>query len=260
MRVDVVTVFPEYLASLSLSLPGRARSTGLLDLHVHDLRDWTHDPHRTVDDAPYGGGAGMVMRPEPWGEAIEELTADGPAPVVVVPTPAGRLFDQRVAEELALRERLLFVCGRYEGVDQRVVDHAAERFEVRELSIGDYVVNGGEVATLVMVEAVVRLLPGFLGNPDSLLEESHGVAGLLEAPVYTRPASWRGREVPPVLLSGHHGEVARWRAEESRRRTAERRPDLLEGSAPGRSDGGPNDRTSDGPADPRHPAGDFVGE
>lgn len=224
MRIDVVTIFPGYLDPLGLSLPGKARQRGLLDLHVHDLRRWTHDRHRTVDDTPYGGGAGMVMTPEPWGEALDELATE--ASVLVVPTPAGNRFDQALAAKLSRAEHLVLACGRYEGIDQRVLDHAAQRMPVVELSLGDYVVNGGEVAALAVTEAVVRLLPGFMGNPDSLTEESH-TDGLLEYPVYTKPASWRGLDVPEVLLSGDHGAVARWRLEQSRRRTVQRRPDLL---------------------------------
>lgn len=224
MRIDVVTVFPDYLAPLDLSLPGKARRNGLLDLRVHDLRDWSHDRHRTVDDTPYGGGAGMVMRPEPWGEALDQLA--GPGTVLVVPTPAGERFTQQVAAGLSTSRHLVFACGRYEGIDQRVIEHAAARMEVRELSLGDYVVNGGEVAALAIVEAVVRLLPGFMGNADSLVEESHA-DGLLEYPVYTRPPSWRGLAVPPVLLSGDHGRIAAWRREQAERRTAQTRPDLL---------------------------------
>ncbi|RYU12340.1 tRNA (guanosine(37)-N1)-methyltransferase TrmD [Nocardioides iriomotensis] len=231
MRVDVVTIFPEYLAPLGLSLPGKAREAGLLDLRVHDLRDWTHDRHRTVDDTPYGGGAGMVMKPEPWGEALDALTAEGDAPVVVVPTPSGEPFSQALAADLASKPRLLFACGRYEGIDQRVVDHARTRWDVREVSIGDYVLNGGEVAALVVTEAVVRLLPGFMGNPESLTEESHGAAGLLEYPVYTKPPSWRDLDVPDVLFSGNHARIAAWRHDQAVRRTAERRPDLLHPSA-----------------------------
>ncbi len=229
MRVDVVSIFPDYLAPLRLSLPGRAVQTGLLELHVHDLRDWTHDRHRTVDDTPYGGGAGMVMRPEPWGEALDALVAEGADPVLVVPTPSGVRFTQSDAAELAAEEHLVVACGRYEGIDQRVVDHAATRMRVRELSVGDYVLNGGEAAALVVLEAVVRLLPGFLGNAESLAEESH-TDGLLEYPVYTRPPTWRGFEVPDVLLSGDHAKVASWRHEQSLRRTAQRRPDLLHAS------------------------------
>ena len=227
MRIDVVTIFPEYLAPLGLSLPGRAQRTGLLDLRVHDLRAWTHDRHRTVDDTPYGGGAGMVMRPEPWGEALDSLLAEGPDPVLVVPTPAGRPFTQRLAAELATEQRLVIACGRYEGIDQRVLDHASTRVRVLEVSLGDYVLNGGEAAALVITEAVVRLLPGFLGNAASLAEESHDDGGLLEYPVFTKPASWRGLDVPEVLLGGDHGRIAAWRHEQSVRRTAQRRPDLL---------------------------------
>ena len=223
MRIDVVSIFPDYLAPLGLSLPGRAQTSGLLDLHVHDLRTWTHDRHRTVDDTPYGGGAGMVMRPEPWGEALDEVAT--PGAVLVVPTPSGVPFTQALAVELAGREHLVVACGRYEGIDQRVMDAAAERLDVREVSLGDYVLNGGEVAALAIVEAVVRLLPGFMGNAESLTEESH-TEGLLEYPVYTKPASWRGHDVPGVLLSGDHARIAAWRRSESVRRTAERRPDL----------------------------------
>jgi tRNA (guanine37-N1)-methyltransferase len=229
MRLDVVSIFPAYLAALDVSLVGKAVKSGLLDIKVHDLRDWTHDRHRTVDDSPYGGGAGMVMKPEPWAEALESIApAAGDAqPRLIVPTPAGRPFTQRLAYELAAEPWLAFACGRYEGIDARMVDHAAERMQVDEVSIGDYVLNGGEVAVLVMVEAIARLLPGVIGNPESLAEESHSGAGLLEYPVYTKPPSWRGYDVPDVLLSGNHALVAKWRHEESVRRTAQRRPDLL---------------------------------
>jgi len=232
VRIDLLSIFPGYFAPLDLSLVGRARESGLLDVRVHDLRRWTHDRHRTVDDTPYGGGAGMVMRPEPWGEALDELAPPGagPTPRLLVMTPSGRPFDQRMAEELALEPWLLFACGRYEGLDQRVVEDAAERMAVDEVSIGDYVLNGGEVAALVVVEAVVRLLPGFMGNPESLREESHGTGdggGLLEYPVYTKPPEWRGRRVPDVLLSGHHGQVDRWRRDQAIARTVRRRPDLI---------------------------------
>ena len=236
MRIDVVTIFPDYLRPLELSLPGKARDSGLLDLRVHDLRDWTHDRHRTVDDTPYGGGAGMVMKPEPWGEALDVVSTGsttGGRATLVVPTPAGEPFHQSVAADLATREHLVFACGRYEGIDQRVLDDARGRMEVREVSLGDYVLNGGEVAALAMVEAVVRLLPGFMGNAASLTEESHGDSGLLEYPVYTKPPSWRGHDVPDVLLSGDHARIEAWRHDQSRRRTAERRPDLLAPSAVG---------------------------
>jgi tRNA (guanine37-N1)-methyltransferase len=229
MRLDVVTIFPEYLAALDVSLVGKAAKSGLLDIHLHDLREWTHDRHRTVDDTPYGGGAGMVMKPEPWGEALDAIApADGPAqPRLIVPTPAGRPFTQELAYELATEPWLAFACGRYEGIDARVASYAGERMRVDEVSIGDYVLNGGEVAVLVMVEAVARLLPGVIGNPESLSEESHSGDGLLEYPVYTKPPTWRGYDVPDVLLSGNHGLIATWRHEQSVRRTAERRPDLL---------------------------------
>lgn len=230
MRIDVVTIFPEYLRPLDLSLVGKARERGLLDVCVHDLREHTHDRHRTVDDTPYGGGAGMVMRPEPWGEALDVLTggAERP-PTLVVPAASGRRFGQRDAERLAGLDWLVFACGRYEGIDQRVIDDAATRMPVEELSLGDFVLNGGEVAALAMIEATARLLPGFVGNPESLVEESHGAeSGLLEYPVYTKPATWRGRDVPEVLLSGNHARIAAWRHEQSLERTRQRRPDLLD--------------------------------
>lgn len=233
MRVDVVSIFPEYLRPLDLSLIGRASQDGLLDVRVHDLRRWTSDRHRTVDDTPYGGGPGMLMRPEPWGAALDELApatgtdGNGPvAPLLVVPSPGGTPFTQALAHELAEEPWLLFACARYEGMDQRVLDEAAERMRVLEVSLGDYVLNGGEVAVLVVVEAVARLLPGVVGNAESLLDESYA-DGLLEAPAFTKPAEWRGRRVPDVLLSGDHAAVARWRRDEALRRTALRRPDLL---------------------------------
>jgi tRNA (guanine37-N1)-methyltransferase len=228
VKVDVVSIFPDYLAGpLRVSLLGRAVERGLLDVRLHDLRQWTADRHRTVDDTPYGGGAGMVMRPEPWGLALDALVpAGGPVPRLVLPIPAGRPFTQAVAAELAAEPWLLFGCGRYEGIDQRVAAYAATRMPVAEVSLGDYVLAGGEAAVLVIVEAVARLLPGFLGNPDSLAEESHA-GGLLEYPVYTRPPVWRELPVPEVLLSGDHGAVARWRRDVALRRTAEHRPDLL---------------------------------
>lgn len=230
MRLDVVTIFPDYFAPLSLSLVGKAIDAGIVEVAVHDLRTWTHDRHHTTDDTPYGGGAGMVMKPEPWGEALDALEALPGAPMtIVVPTPAGRPFTQRLAYELAGRDRLVFACGRYEGIDQRVIDHCRERYEVVEVSLGDYVLNGGEVAVLAITEAVVRLLPGVIGNPDSLVEESHSVGNeqLLEYPNYTKPPVWRGREVPEVLLSGNHARIAQWRHERARQRTQDVRPDLL---------------------------------
>jgi len=223
VRVDIVSIFPDYFAPLDLSLIGKARGTGLLDLSVHDLRTWTSDVHRTVDDTPYGGGPGMVMRPEPWAQALDAVAS--PEAQLIVPAPVGRPFTQADAHELAELPHLIFACGRYEGIDQRVLDDAAARMPVREVSLGDYVLFGGEVAVIVIMEAVTRLLPGVLGNADSLTEESHA-AGLLEAPVYTKPAEWRGRAVPEVLRSGDHGRIARWRRTRSLIRTATRRPDM----------------------------------
>ncbi|WCM56645.1 tRNA (guanosine(37)-N1)-methyltransferase TrmD [Microbacterium sp. EF45047] len=232
MRIDVVSIFPSYFDGLTLSLLGKARDAGILDLHVHDLREWTHDRHRTVDDTPYGGGAGMVMKPEPWGEALDALApAEGmadPRPTIIFPSPAGELFTQRTARELATREHLVFGCGRYEGIDERVFDYAATRGEVRLISLGDYVLNGGEVAVMAMIEAIGRLIPGVVGNPESLVEESHE-DGLLEYPSYTKPSVWRDRPVPEVLLSGNHGAIAAWRREQQLERTRARRPDLLAG-------------------------------
>lgn len=239
MRFDVVTIFPEYLAVLDVSLLGRARREGLVDVHVHDLRDFTFDRHRTVDDTPYGGGAGMVMKPEPWALALEHVAAKGPChrpppsrrrrsrgpPRAARADALGERFTQRFARELAGREHVAIACGRYEGIDERVFGWAEELFEVRLVSLGDYVLNGGEVAALAMIEAVGRLVPGVVGNPASLVEESHE-DGLLEYPVYTKPADWRGRAVPPVLLSGDHGKVAAWRRAQQEERTRERRPDL----------------------------------
>ncbi|NYE34920.1 tRNA (guanine37-N1)-methyltransferase [Nocardioides cavernae] len=223
MRFDYVTIFPEFFAPLDLSLPGKAAAKGLVEFHVHDLRAHTHDRHRTVDDTPYGGGAGMVMKPEPWGQALDAVARDA---TIVFTTPSGEPFTQALAHELSTHDHLVLACGRYEGIDQRVVEHAATLGTVREVSLGDYVLNGGEVAALAITEAVVRLLPGFMGNADSLVEESHA-DGLLEYPVYTKPASWQGREVPEVLLSGDHARIAAWRRAQAERRTVERRPDLL---------------------------------
>jgi tRNA (guanine37-N1)-methyltransferase len=226
MRVDIISIFPDYFAPLDLSLIGRARATGLLDVAVHDLRAWTHDLHRTVDDTPYGGGPGMVMRPEPWGEALDAVLPGERPARLVVPTPAGERFTQAMAHELAAEPHLVFACGRYEGIDQRVLDDAAGRAPVTEVSLGDYVLFGGEVAVIAILEAVVRLLPGVLGNVDSLTEESH-TRGLLEAPAYTKPPVWRDRAVPEILRSGDHAGIARWRRTSALLRTAQRRPDLL---------------------------------
>jgi tRNA (guanine37-N1)-methyltransferase len=225
VRIDIVSIFPEFFAVLDVSLLGKARERGLIDVSVHDLRDFTSDKHRTVDDTPYGGGAGMVMKPEPWGLALDSVLT--PQSVLVVPTPAGERFTQTIARELALEPHLVFACGRYEGIDQRVVDYASSVATVRELSLGDYVLNGGEVAVTAMIEAVGRLVPGMVGNPESLTEESHE-DGLLEYPSYTKPAEWRGRAVPEVLTSGNHAAIAAWRREQQVERTQKVRPDLLE--------------------------------
>ncbi|PQZ96789.1 tRNA (guanosine(37)-N1)-methyltransferase TrmD [Arthrobacter sp. MYb224] len=230
MRIDVVSIFPEYLAPLDLSLIGRAREGGILNLNVTNLRDFTTDRHHKVDDTPFGGGAGMVMMPEPWGQALDTVRASAPAdrkPILIVPSPAGAVFDQQMAYDLSEEEHLVFACGRYEGIDERVIEYAHENFTVIPVSIGDYVLNGGEVAVMVMVEAIARLIPGVIGNPESLVEESHSDV-LLEYPVYTKPAAWRGREVPEVLLGGNHARVARFRRDEQIRRTATRRPDLIQ--------------------------------
>ena len=240
MRIDIITIFPEFFSVLDVSLVGKARQSGLIDLRVHNLRDHTHDRHHTVDDTPYGGGAGMVMKPEPWGDAIDAILTDvhplterteqtdatDAAPLLIFPSPAGELFTQAMARELAEEPNLIFGCGRYEGIDQRVFDHYAEAGRVRLVSLGDYVLNGGEVAVMAMIEAVGRLIPGVVGNPESLVEESHE-DGLLEYPSYTKPAAWRGLEVPPVLRSGNHGAIAAWRREQQLERTARVRPDLL---------------------------------
>lgn len=225
MRIDVVTIFPDYLDPLRQSLPGKAIEAGIVELVVHDLRGWTHDVHRSVDDAPYGGGPGMVMKAPVWGEALDEICSE--ETLLVVPTPAGRLFTQRDAQQWSAEQHLVFACGRYEGIDQRVVEDAARRMRVEEVSIGDYVLPGGESAALVMIESIVRLLPEVLGNPASHQDDSHS-HGLLEGPSYTRPPSWRGLDVPEVLLSGDHAKIAAWRREQSLRRTRERRPDLLD--------------------------------
>jgi tRNA (guanine37-N1)-methyltransferase len=231
VRLDVVTIFPEYLEPLRAALLGKAIDKGLISVGVHDLRRWTHDVHKAVDDSPYGGGPGMVMKPTVWGDALDEvLTDENGEPdseaLLVVPTPAGVPFTQATAHRWAEEKHLVFACGRYEGIDQRVFDDAARRVRVEEVSIGDYVLIGGEAAVLVMVEAVVRLLPGVLGNQQSHQEDSFS-DGLLEGPSYTRPVSWRGLDVPPILLSGDHAKVAAWRRAQSLQRTAERRPDLL---------------------------------
>ncbi|BBG00671.1 MULTISPECIES: tRNA (guanosine(37)-N1)-methyltransferase TrmD [Pseudonocardia] len=233
MRIDVVTIFPAYLDPLREALLGRAVERGLLEIAVHDLRRWTHDVHQAVDDAPYGGGPGMVMRPQVWGEALDEVLPAGPQPArLVVPTPAGRPFTQTTARAWADEQRLVFACGRYEGIDERVLlDARARGIEVDEVSIGDYVLVGGEVAVLVMVEAVARLLPGVLGNPRSAAEDSFS-DGLLEGPSYTRPETWRELAVPDVLRGGNHAAIARWRRDRALERTRDRRPDLLDALPP----------------------------
>ena len=223
MKIDVVTIFPSYLDPLRQSLPGKAIESGLVQLEVHDLRKWTHDVHHSVDDAPYGGGPGMVMRAPVWGEALDEICSQGT--LLVVPTPAGTLFTQETAQRWSSETHLVFACGRYEGIDQRVIDDAAGRMRVEEVSIGDYVLPGGESAAVVIIEAVLRLLPNVLGNPLSHQDDSHS-SGLLEGPSYTRPPSWRGLDVPEVLLSGDHARVESWRRQTAEERTRERRPDL----------------------------------
>jgi tRNA (guanine37-N1)-methyltransferase len=267
VKIDIITIFPEYFGPLRMSLPGKAAERGIVELAVHDLRSWAHDVHRTVDDAPFGGGPGMVMAPGPWGEALDAVLGapGGSRTRLIVPTPSGELFGQPTAAAYARCPHLVFACGRYEGIDTRVVQEARERggrpgagvadvsgrsaseprtggpVAVDEVSIGDYVLSGGEPAALVMIDAIIRLLPGVLGNSASVADDSFGggdgpMAGLLEGPVYTRPREWRGREVPPVLLSGDHGAIARWRRDEALRRTAASRPDLLARLAAGSLD------------------------
>jgi len=233
VRIDIITIFPEYFGPLGVSLIGKAAERGDIVFGVHDLRDWAHDLHRTVDDTPFGGGPGMVMKPEPWGEALASVLArgdwgaePGAAPLLVIPTPAGLPFTQQAADRYAGESWLIFACGRYEGIDARVAEDARTRIRVEEVSIGDYVLAGGEPAVLVMTEAVCRLLPGVLGNAESAADDSFG-AGLLEGPAYTRPRVWRGRDVPSALLSGDHAAIARWRRDAALRRTAENRPDLV---------------------------------
>jgi tRNA (guanine37-N1)-methyltransferase len=245
MRIDIITIFPEYFGPLSLSLIGKAAERGDISFRVHDLRSWTHDVHRTVDDSPFGGGPGMVMKPEPWGEALDAVAGPagygqhggtaGEGPLLVIPTPAGVPFTQQRAAQYASEPWLIFACGRYEGIDGRVAEDARTRMRVEEVSIGDYVLAGGEPAVLVMSEAIGRLLPGVLGNAESAADDSFGfgedasgrMAGLVEGPAYTRPRVWRDLEVPPVLLSGDHRVIARWRRDSALRRTAQNRPDLV---------------------------------
>lgn len=228
LRLDVVSVFPTYLEPLRLSLMGKAIEDGLLSLTVHDLRSHTRDKHQTVDDSPYGGGPGMVMKPEPWGEALDELvTAET---ILVIPTPSGRPFTQAMAQELSSAQHIVFACGRYEGIDSRVAQHYQTKIRVEEVSIGDYVLAGGEVAVLVMVEAIARLVPGVLGNEQSFADDSFAAGqmeNLLEGPVFTRPPVWRDLEVPEVLTSGDHAKIAAWKHEQAKARTAQNRPDLI---------------------------------
>jgi tRNA (guanine37-N1)-methyltransferase len=223
MKITAISIFPEYFAPLELSLIGKARNQKLIDFEAINLRDFTHDNHHTVDDTPYGGGAGMVMKPEPWGEALDSVIAESSTRIVdlIILTPAGKKFTQRTAEEMANKEHLIFACGRYEGIDARVADYyrKVSKVKVHEISIGDYVLNGGEVAALVMIEAISRLIPGVIGNPESLAEESHNEIGALEYPTFTKPAEWRGLTVPEVLMSGNHGQIAQWRSDEAIRRS-----------------------------------------
>ena len=224
MKIDAISIFPDYFQPLDLSLLGKARDKGLISFKAHDLRNWTYDVHKTVDDSPYGGGAGMLMKPEPWGEAFDEILTE--ETTVIFTSPAGEVFKQSTAHELANEKHIVFACGRYEGIDQRVVEYAKTQCKVRMISIGDYVLNGGEVAAIAMIEAIVRLIPGVIGNAESLIEESHN-DGLLEYPSYTKPSSWRGLDVPDVLLSGNHAAIAAWRKEQQIARTRAVRPDLL---------------------------------
>ena len=226
MKITAVSIFPDYFAPIRLSLIGKAIDSGLIEFESVDLRSYTHDNHHTVDDTPYGGGAGMVMKPEPWGEAIDEVIKGSSSEIdLIILTPGGRKFDQRYAEELSNSSELLFACGRYEGIDARVGEYyrAQPKIRLHEISIGDYVLNGGEVAALVIIESIVRLLPGVLGNPESLLEESHNEIGEIEYPVFTKPAEWRGLKVPEILTSGNHGAIAKWRREQGKERTASRK-------------------------------------
>jgi tRNA (guanine37-N1)-methyltransferase len=225
MRIDAISIFPEFFDVLDISLLGKAKAQELLEVKIHDLREFTEDKHRTVDDTPFGGGAGMLMKPEPWGQALDSVMK--PETIVIFPSPAGELFKQATAQELSEAKHLVFACGRYEGIDQRVVDYAASKAKVRLISLGDYVLNGGEVAAVAMIEAIARLIPGVIGNADSLAEESHS-EGLLEYPSYTKPSSWRGLDVPEILLSGNHAEIAKWRKAKALERTQQVRPELLD--------------------------------
>jgi tRNA (guanine37-N1)-methyltransferase len=229
MKIDVVTVFPTYLEPLKLSLIGKAINEGLIELAIHDLRDYTHDKHKTVDEPPYGGGPGMVMKPEPWGEAIDGLV--NPETILVIPTPSGRPFTQELAQEYSQTKHIVFACGRFEGIDSRIAQYYSSNISVDEVSIGDYVLAGGEAAVLVIVEAAARLIPGVLGNSESFIDDSFALgemAALIEGPVYTRPPVWRELAVPEILLSGDHEKIANWRSAQARNKTAEIRPDLVD--------------------------------
>lgn len=227
-RYDVISIFPEYFQPLKLSLIGKASENKIVEINVHDLRLHGEGVHKSVDDTPYGGGAGMVMMPEPWGKAIDSLLDPSESHDLVILTPAGKKFTQRMAEEFSRKSHLIFACGRYEGIDHRVTEYyqTQPHVNVHEISIGDFVLNGGEVATLVMLESIIRLLPGVLGNPDSLKEESHSIISdegpIVEYPNYTKPASWRGLEVPEILLSGNHGAIAQYRLNQAKNRTTAR--------------------------------------
>lgn len=217
LKIDLVSIFPSYFAPLELSLPGKAQQSGLVHITTHDLRDWADGRHRSVDDTPYGGGAGMVMKAEPWARALDDVCSE--SSTVVFTTPAGELFSQATAKSWSTLDHLVIACGRYEGFDQRVIEYSATHWYTREISIGEFVLNGGEVAALAMVEAAIRLIPGFMGNSESLTEESHNESGVLEYPSYTKPALWRDRAVPSVLLSGDHAQIHRWRQEQSQHRS-----------------------------------------
>ena len=226
LQIDLISIFPDYLSPLKLSLLGKAQDKGIVSINIHDLREQTNDVHHSVDDTPYGGGAGMVMSAEPWGNAIDAITNDKEQIDLIILTPAGKKFNQQMAAQFSKKSHLVFACGRYEGIDARVGEFytAKSNFTVHEVSIGDYVLGGGEVAAMVIIEATTRLIPGVLGNPDSLKEESHSITGnddllLVEYPNYTKPSNWRGLEVPEVLLSGNHGEIAKWRKAQAERRT-----------------------------------------
>lgn len=225
MKIDVISIFPEYLTPLNLSLLGKAQSAGLVEISVHDLRAQTSDNHNTVDDTPYGGGAGMVMLPEIWAKSIDSVLHDGAE--IIILTPAGKRFNQKMTEGFSSSQQLIFACGRYEGIDDRVRQYysqpefQARHIRVHEVSIGDYVLGGGEVASMVMIEAITRLIPGVLGNPESLTEESHNSEGYLEYPNFTKPQEWRGIAVPEILLSGNHAAIAKWRKEQAHKRATD---------------------------------------